>query len=34
MIKILADDRIPFVSELFGEWGEFILKPGGADKRA
>lgn len=28
MIKILADDRIPFVSELFGEWGELILKPG------
>ncbi|MFW0072390.1 MAG: 4-phosphoerythronate dehydrogenase [Coxiella-like endosymbiont] len=28
MIKILADDHIPFVSELFGEWGELILKPG------
>ncbi|QTS84205.1 4-phosphoerythronate dehydrogenase [Coxiella endosymbiont of Amblyomma nuttalli] len=28
MIKILADDRIPFVSELFGKWGELILKSG------
>ncbi|WP_080735165.1 4-phosphoerythronate dehydrogenase [Coxiella burnetii] len=28
MIKILADDRIPFVSELFGDFGELILKPG------
>ena len=28
MIKILSDDRIPFVSELFSEWGELILKPG------
>lgn len=33
MIKILADDRIPFVSELFGKWGELILKPGGQIKR-
>ena len=28
MIKILADDCIPFVSELFGNFGELILKPG------
>ena len=28
MIKILADDRISFVSELFGNCGELILKSG------
>lgn len=33
MIKILADDCISFVSELFSEWGELILKPGGQIKR-
>ena len=33
MIKILADDHIPFVSELFGECGNLILKPGGQIKR-
>lgn len=30
MIKILSDDRIPFVSELYSELGELILKPGAA----
>ena len=30
MITIIADDQIPFVSELFGDWGELILKPGTA----
>ena len=33
MIKILADDHIPFVSELFNKWGELILKAGGQIKR-
>lgn len=30
MITILADDCVPFVSELFGNWGKLILKPGTA----
>ncbi|QHG92236.1 4-phosphoerythronate dehydrogenase [Coxiella endosymbiont of Amblyomma sculptum] len=33
MITILSDDRIPFVSELFGNWGSLILKPGGSIRR-
>ena len=34
MITILADDLIPFVSELFGDYGELILKPGAAIQRS
>ncbi|AJC50190.1 4-phosphoerythronate dehydrogenase [Coxiella endosymbiont of Amblyomma americanum] len=34
MITILADDRIPFVSELFGNCGVLILKPGYSIQRS
>ena len=34
MITILSDDHIPFVSELFGDYGELILKPGASIQRS
>ncbi|MFW0073088.1 MAG: 4-phosphoerythronate dehydrogenase [Coxiella endosymbiont of Haemaphysalis qinghaiensis] len=34
MLTILADDRIPFVSELFEGYGELILKPGAAIQKS
>ncbi len=33
MLKILADDRIPWVSELFSSFGQLILKPASAIER-
>ncbi|WP_100622562.1 4-phosphoerythronate dehydrogenase [Candidatus Coxiella mudrowiae] len=34
MITILADDRIPFVTELFGGYGKLLLRPGSNIKKS